>query len=160
MILQEIKAGQEQAIFPLIDERIEEAGIRSRIDPDYAKLLITQNLFGKGIEVFTDDIAKPNCALVMSYGRLSILTEECAIISFIHVSKALREKDVVASLTLGKTMLKVAELQARNHRCHSLRGTSLVWRGGPDISSFFEAHEFELQSHEYVKLLNHNGHEL
>lgn len=155
MILQQVMAGQEEALWPLVDERIEEANLGTRLDPGYAKILISQNLVAKTIDAFTDDLANPNCVLIISYGRLSILVEDCAIMSILHVSKAMRKKDPVASLVLGKSMIHIAEAQARARKCYSLRGSSLVWRGGADISPFFWSQGFELQSHEFVKLLTH-----
>lgn len=153
MILQQVTQGQEAAIFPLLEERAAEANLGARLDLDFVKMMISQNLMLGAAEIFTDDIAKPACLLIMTYGRLSILTEECAIISVIHVAKSVREASPSEALSLGKIMLNLAELQARNKKCHSLRGTSLVWRGGMDISSFFQSGGFELQSHEFTKLL-------
>jgi hypothetical protein len=156
MILKPVEFSEAEPIFPLVEERIAETHLGPRLDFGLAKAMILTNLMQKTVEVFTDDKEKPNCVLIVNYGRLTVMPEMCAIMSVMHVSKAFREKDPNAAIHLGREMLKLAEVQARSKGCDVLRGSSLVWRGGLDISSFYESSGFEIQSKEYVKLLQAN----
>jgi len=148
-----LKSGQEKSIFPLVHERIAEANLQGRTDAKFTETMISLNLSMGALDVFVDREEDPRAILLITSGRLSILSEEVAIINVIHVAESARA-DPKVSLVLFKAAINHAKAHARFCKASCLRASSWVWRSSPDISSLLEKEGFELQSHDYAHFLN------
>ena len=142
---------------PLIEERVAEAQLGERMPADLAFSTVKMQIQSGMFQCFTDNTSDPKGLLVLIVGNISFFVEKTCSIAILHVSKDYREQNPAGAARMASEFVRHAEVYARSQGCNCLRAGSWVWRDSKDIGAIYERAGMEVQSTEYVKMVNEKG---